>query len=90
MRNGQITISSAGTSQSGPDISGNIFAFSAHPDNTDTVWVGSDETSAPAVSSSDGFPLDPGVIIPLAVGNISHIQFDADVSGEVVCWIRMS
>ena len=84
---GIVTVTTAGAAEQGDDIaSDNGFWIKAHPDNTDTVWVGNDGSND--VSSSNGFPLDPGEAIPLSVANLNHLIFDADVSGEKVCWIK--
>ena len=39
-RSGQITVTTAGTAVQGTDMPGFLFSLVAHPDNTDTVWVG--------------------------------------------------
>jgi hypothetical protein len=63
----------------------------AHPDNTDTIWVGSDETAAPDVSSSSGYPLQPGgSAIILQANNLNELWFDADASGAKACWLRLA
>lgn len=81
---GQITITTAGTAQQGPATPGYAVAIKAHPDNTDTIWVGND--GADDVAAANGFPLNPGegVVVP---GNLSQFWFDADVSGEKFCWL---
>jgi len=92
-RSGQITVATAGTAVAGPSApSGQLFAFKAHPDNTDTVWVGND--GANDLTSSNGFPLDPGegiVVKMLTVDSpLAELYFDADVSGEKICWFLMN
>lgn len=82
---GQITVTTAGTAEQGPSTPGAVtVALKAHPDNTDAVWVGND--GADDVSASSGFPLDPGegVVVP---GDLEKYWFDADVSGEKLCWL---
>lgn len=89
---GQITVTTAGTAVRGDSQRGMTFLLAAHPDNTDTVWVGSDEAASPDVSATIGFPLSSAGT-PTAVidtHNLNNIWFDADVSGEKVCWLRIA
>ncbi len=83
---GIITITTAGTAKQGTNTrpGGAAVAVKAHPDNSDTVWVGND--GAGDVASTNGFPLNPGegVVLP---GNLSDYWFDADVNGEKICWL---
>ncbi len=84
---GQITIAVAGTAQQGPATPpAAAFAIKAHPDNADTVWVGGDGTD---VTSSDGFPLDPGEGIVLHGALLDRYWFDAEVNGDKFCWIAL-
>jgi len=83
-RSGQITVTTAGTAVRGDDQAGSWFVLKAHPDNTDTVWIG--EVSED-VSSSNGFPLGPSQAVELGLSNLRHIWCDADVDGEKVCWL---
>lgn len=87
-RSGQITVTTAGTEVAGPDVPGGMFAIKAHPDNTDTVWVGN--VGSGVVSSSTGFPLNPGQSVVIEIANLSLLMFDADVNGEKICWLRVS
>jgi len=88
-RSGQITVTTAGTAVQGDDEGGSVFAFVAHPDNTDTVWVGGD--GAGDVTSSSGYPLQPaGGALPVSTSNLNNIWFDADTNGEKICWIKLS
>lgn len=81
---GLITVTTAGTAVQGTATPGAVrVAVKAHPNNTDTVWWGND--GAGDVTSSNGFPLDPGEGIVLR-GNLNQYWFDADVSGEKICW----
>lgn len=85
---GVITVTSAGTAVQGPSVSGAAaVAVKAHPDNSDTVWVGND--GAGDVAATNGFPLNPGegVVVP---GDLENYWFDADVSGEKLCWLVVS
>jgi len=84
---GQVTVTTAGTAVQGTDVGlDNGVYVKAHPDNTDTVWVGQD--GADDVSSTTGFPLDAGEAIVVQVDNLNMLWFDADVNGEKVCWLR--
>jgi hypothetical protein len=85
---GQITVTTAGTAVAGPDEEGVMFAIKAHPDNTDTVWFGFDDNDD--VTSSTGFPLDPGETIIVQQANLKDLRFDADVSGEKFAWTRVA
>lgn len=82
---GVITVTTAGTAVAGPSTPGAAaVAVKAHPDNADTVWIGNDGSGD--VSSSNGFPLDPGegVVVP---GDLEIWRFDADSSGDKFCWL---
>ena len=86
---GHVTVTTAGTAVQFPSsVEGTRFAIKAHPDNTDTVWVGQGAT-ANDVDASSGFPLNPGETIVRKCVNLSGIWADADVSGEKVCWILL-
>jgi len=78
---GQVTVAATGTAIQGTAIKGTIFSFQAHPDNTDTAYVGND--GADDVSSTTGFPLNPaGPAVILFVSDLSDLWFDADVNGK--------
>lgn len=81
---GIITVTTAGTAVKGTAIPGQKVAVKAHPDNSDTVWVGND--GAGDVASTNGFPLNPGEGVVLT-GGLSNWYFDADVNGEKICWL---
>lgn len=84
VRTGQITITTAGTAVQGTATAAAArVAVKAHPDNADTVWWGND--GAGDVTSSNGFPLNPGegIVLP---GNLDQYWFDADSNGDKVCW----
>lgn len=85
---GLITVTTAGTAVTVADSVGRYqkVAVKAHPDNSDTVWVGND--GADDVSNANGFPLDPGEGIVLD-GGLSNWWFDADVNGEKICWVAI-
>ena len=86
-RSGLITVTTAGTAVQGTSRISHLIALKPHPDNTDAVWVGNDDLGD--VTSSNGFPLDPGETIVIEVGNLADLWFDADVSGEKICWLAL-
>lgn len=92
LMSGQITVTTAGTEVQGPAAPvGNTFALKAHPDNTDTVWIGNDGTAGTgALSSSTGFPLNPGEGIVVSIVQLNQLWFDADVNASKVCWFRLN
>jgi hypothetical protein len=85
-KSGQITVAAAGTAVAGTDVPGGEFFLKAHPDNTDTVWVGED---AADVSNANGFPLDAGESILVRLANLKDLYFDSDVNGEKICWLKV-
>lgn len=86
---GQITVTTAGTAIQGGVIKGSAFSFQAHPDNTDTTWIGND--GADDVTSGNGFPLNAaGPALILLINDLSDLWFDADVNGEKICWVRIT
>ena len=87
-KSGLITVGTAGTAVVGTTEAGNLFGIKAHPDNTDAVWVGNDGASD--VTNANGFPLNPGETIVLNMANLNQVYFDADVSGEKACWIKLA
>lgn len=85
-KSGQVTVTTAGTAVTGPDELGGEFFLKAHPDNTDTVWVGN---VAGDVANSNGFPLNPGETVLVRLANLMDLCFDSDVNGEKVCWLKV-
>ena len=84
---GQITVTTAGTAVQGTNIGlANGVYLKADPDNTDAVFVGND--GADDVTNANGFPLGVGETILVQVSNLNMLWFDADVSGEKICWLR--
>lgn len=84
-KSGLITVTTAGTAVQGPSTpAAAAVAVKAHPDNSDTVWIGND--GAGDVAATNGFPLNPGegLIVP---GDLEAYWFDADVNGEKLCWL---
>lgn len=88
VRSGQITVTTAGTAVPGTFNVAKVVAVKAHPDNADTIWVGNDGAGSPDVTASNGFPLNPGEGVVLT-GGLSDFWFDADSSGDKVCWLAV-
>lgn len=84
---GQIIIATPGTAEQGPHVEGHYFALKAHPANVGTVWLGNDGNDD--VSSSSGFPLDPGEGVEVFARTLAALYFEADNSGDKVCWVRV-
>ena len=87
-RAGTITVTTAGTSVQGPDQQvGSAVLIRAHPDNTQEAYVGGANGE---VSNTTGFALPPaGNAICLKIHNLNELWFDANVSGEKICWISV-
>ncbi len=84
---GLITVTTAGIAVQGPvHAAGRRFAIKAHPDNTDTVWVGND--GAGDITSSNALPLNPGEGVVVGY-TLDSLWFDADVSTEKLCWLLL-
>ncbi len=84
---GQINVTTSGTAVQGPNIPNpGGFFLKANPNNTDTVWVGADGFDD--VSSTTGYPLNSGEQIWTGATNLNQLWFDADVSGEDICWLK--
>lgn len=82
---GIITVATAGTEVQGPDVSGpNGFYLCGHPLNTQNAYV----LPYGQQSSDVGFALDALQQVLVRVANLSSLAFDADVSGEKLCWIK--
>ena len=81
---GAITVTTSGTPVQGGNISNpNGFIIKAHPDNTDTVWF-----MYHGQAKSVGYPLNPGEQAPVPVSNLNLLDFDADVSGESLRYVK--
>lgn len=81
---GIVTVTTAGTEVTGPtqENTGG-YLLKSHPANTDTVWV-----MTVGAAKTAGFPLDLGETVYVNVLNLNQLDFDADVSGEKICWIK--
>jgi len=78
------TVTGAGTPvQGGSVTNANGFILKGHPDNTDTFWI-----FYWGQTKASGFPLNSKEAIIVPVSNLNVLGFDADVSGEKVCWIK--
>lgn len=85
---GQITVTTAGTAVKGTNEPGRLFSIIAHPDNTDTVWIGNDGSED--ITNLNSYPLNAaGSPIILALANLNQVWVDADVNAGKVCWIKL-
>lgn len=89
MRSGQVTVTTAGTAVQMTSVRGQLFAVSALPTNTGTMYVGSDSTNV-EVAATTGYPLIASQSIAFACDNLSEFWVDASVSGEKVAWVRLA
>ena len=80
---GQVTVSGITQFPSAQCVAAGI---KAHPDNTDTIWIGSS-----TVSGTTGYPLNAGeqVTIILDIGNLNTLYAISDVENEKACWIKV-
>ena len=82
---GIITVTTAGTEVTGPDVdSPNGFMVIGHPDNTDVCWV-----MPVGVAKTSGYPISTTLPVILGGANLSEYDFDADVNGEKICYIMV-
>jgi hypothetical protein len=80
---GQITVS--GVVQF-PNIWVAVADVKAHPDNTDTIWIGNNGSDS--ISSTTGFPLNAGENITVVLeGSLDTLYATADVANEKLCWM---
>ena len=85
---GQVTVTTAGTAVQGSDAPGRLFSLVAHPDNTDSTWVGNVSGD---VTNANGYPLQPaGAPVVVEVANLNQLWFDSDVNGEKICWLKLA
>lgn len=80
-------MATAGSAVAGPDVEGEYFALKGHPSNSGAVWLGNDGSDD--VDNATGFPLDPGQAVEIYAATLAVLRFDADVSGDKVCWYRV-
>lgn len=82
---GFITVTTAGTEVQGPVVTNpRGFYIQGHPANTGNVLI-----MAHGQQSSDvGFSLDANVSILVRVADLSALDFDATVNGEILCWMK--
>lgn len=82
---GVITITAAGTEESGPAVTSQVgFLLTPHPDNTGAVFI---MGSTQDVTTAFKLPADQAILLPVA--NLSQVKFDAEVSGEKITYLRM-
>jgi len=81
---GIITVATAGTEVQGPDISApNGFYICGHPSNTQNVWI-----MPHGEAKTSGYCLDAMQSILVRVACLYSLDFDADVNGEKLCYIK--
>lgn len=86
---GQITVTTAGTAEQGPDVAlTNGVWIKALPGNTKVGYVGND--SEGDVSSSNGFPLSAKEVMLVQVANLNELWFDMETGGdgEGFAWLK--
>ena len=88
---GQVIVSTAGSAVHFTTTAGMIepglFLVKGLPANTGVCYVGNDGASD--VTSSNGFPLSAGDVVPETVTDIYNLIVDSTVSGEGVGWLRV-
>lgn len=87
-RSGQITVTTAGTAVQGSDVPGHLFSLKAHDAATGIIYVGDDGSND--VSATTGYPLEAGESVELELANLNQLWFDASVSGEKACWLKLN
>lgn len=87
IRNGQQTVTTAGTAEALASTKTEIVAviIKALVGNTNNIYVGDSD-----VASSNGFVLGPGDPVVLAIDDLSKVLIDADTDGEGVSWLAFS
>jgi len=84
---GQIKVTTAGTEVQGSNVPlDNGVWIKALNANTGLVFVGNNGSGV--VSSTTGFELAPGEVIPVPVANLNEIWVDSAVNGEGICWLK--
>lgn len=85
---GQVTVTTANTAVPGPDISNaRGFYICGRGTNTGVIYVGND--GAGDVASTNGYTLTAGQQIFWPGTNLNLLYFDASVSGEKACWLKV-
>jgi hypothetical protein len=62
------------------------FVIAAHPSNTATVWVYGNRAGE---TKDDGYPIDPGQQVVLAVVRLDMVQFESTAAAQKVCWLKL-
>lgn len=75
-----VTVTTAGTAVQGPDTGAGVFIVGGDPANTGYIYVGND--GAGDVALGNGHKLGAGQQVPIQVGNMNQVYFDASVNGE--------
>jgi hypothetical protein len=81
---GQITVTTAGTSIQGGNVTlTNGVYIKALTGNTGNMFIG-----YATGDNRDKFELDGNQLILVMVSNLNQLWFDASVNGEKVCWLK--
>lgn len=87
-RSAQVTVTTAGTAVTGPDIAGSWWYVKGLSTNTGSVFVGNDGSGD--VTSSNGFELTTsGGPVMLFASNLQQLVFDAANNGDKACIIAV-
>jgi hypothetical protein len=62
------------------------FVVTAHPSNTATVWV---YVNQPGASKDNGYPVEVGQHVILAVVRLDMVQFESTAAAQKVCWLKL-
>jgi hypothetical protein len=83
----QITCALANTAVPGPAgvSSDEGFMLSAHPDNTDAVWI---FENGAGKTKDHGYPLLTGASVVVSVVKLNQLQFESATAGQKICWIK--
>ncbi|MEX0822681.1 MAG: hypothetical protein WD021_11080 [Rhodothermales bacterium] len=86
IRSGQITVTTAGEAEAGPETSAGVYAIRAKAGNTGSAWFGMG-TKNGDLDSTNGFEMTTQPV-RIRVGSLSELKFDVAVSGEGFCWLK--
>ena len=83
---GHITITTAGTVVSGPDVSNpRGFVIAGYSTNAGVIWMMAKGASV----TTQAYPIPVGVQAFLNVYNLNQVDFNATTSGDIVCWMKL-
>lgn len=82
IRNGKATVTTAGTRVALGSGTVHAVVVRALSTNTDVIYVGNS-----SVAAANGYTLEPGESIGIAIDSLSRVYLDAVVSGEGVVYV---